>query len=264
MLFPEPAMEKCNSTGGRSIQGLVHSTESFASVDGPGVRYLIFLQGCPMRCRFCHNPDTWQTDPQKALSASFQAPEKLIRKALRFRPYWGTEGGITVSGGEPLLQMDFLLELFQRAKAANIHTCLDTSGAPFTHEEPFYSQFLELMKYTDLVLLDLKMMDREGHQSLTGQDNDNILDMARLLDKLHVPVWIRHVLVPGVTDDEQDLRDMAAFIQSLQNVKRVEVLPYHTLGTYKWKELGLSYSLENVDPPSLEEVKKAKEILHAF
>ena len=130
MLFPEPAMEKCNSTGGRSIQGLVHSTESFASVDGPGVRYLIFLQGCPMRCRFCHNPDTWQTDPQKALSASFQAPEELIRKALRFRPYWGTEGGITVSGGEPLLQMDFLLELFQRAKAANIHTCLDTSGNP--------------------------------------------------------------------------------------------------------------------------------------
>lgn len=264
MLFPEPAMEKCNSTGGRSIQGLVHSTESFASVDGPGVRYLIFLQGCPMRCRFCHNPDTWQTDPQKALSASFQAPEELIRKALRFRPYWGTEGGITVSGGEPLLQMDFLLELFQRAKAANIHTCLDTSGAPFTHEEPFYSQFLELMKYTDLVLLDLKMMDREGHQSLTGRDNANILDMARLLDKLHVPVWIRHVLVPKVTDDEQDLRDMAAFIQSLQNVKRVEVLPYHTLGTYKWKELGLSYSLENVDPPSSEEVKKAKEILHAF
>lgn len=264
MLFPEPAMEKCKTTGGRSIQGLVHSTESFASVDGPGVRYLIFLQGCPMRCRFCHNPDTWQTDPQKALSASFQTPEELIRKALRFRPYWSTEGGITVSGGEPLLQMDFLLELFQRAKAANIHTCLDTSGAPFTHEEPFYSQFLELMKYTDLVLLDLKMMDRAGHLSLTGRDNDNILDMARLLDKLHVPVWIRHVLVPGVTDDEQDLRDMAAFIQSLQNVKRVEVLPYHTLGTYKWKELGLSYSLENVDPPSLEEVKKAKEILHAF
>ena len=219
MLFPEPAMEKCNSTGGRSIQGLVHSTESFASVDGPGVRYLIFLQGCPMRCRFCHNPDTWQTDPQKALSASFQAPEELIRKALRFRPYWGTEGGITVSGGEPLLQMDFLLELFQRAKAANIHTCLDTSGAPFTHEEPFYSQFLELMKYTDLVLLDLKMMDREGHQSLTGRDNDNILDMARLLDKLHVPVWIRHVLVPKVTDDEQDLQDMAAFIQSLSKCK---------------------------------------------
>ena len=264
MLFPEPAMEKCNSTGGRSIQGLVHSTESFASVDGPGVRYLIFLQGCPMRCRFCHNPDTWQTDPQKASSASLQTPEELIQKALRFRPYWGTEGGITVSGGEPLLQMDFLLELFQRAKAANIPPCLDTSGAPFTHEEPFYSQFLELMKYTDLVLLDLKMMDREGHQSLTGRDNDNILDMARLLDKLHVPVWIRHVLVPKVTDDEQDLRDMAAFIQSLQNVKRVEVLPYHTLGIYKWKELGLSYSLENVDPPSLEEVKKAKEILHAF
>ena len=263
MLFPEPAMEKCNSTGGRSIQGLVHSTESFASVDGPGVRYLIFLQGCPMRCRFCHNPDTWQTDPQKALSASFQAPEELIRKALRFRPYWGTEGGITVSGGEPLLQMDFLLELFQRAKAANIHTCLDTSGVPFTHEEPFYSQFLELMKYTDLVLLDLKMMDPAGHLGLTGRGNDNILDMARLLDELGVPVWIRHVLVPGLTDKETDLREMDAFIRSLANVERVEVLPYHTLGVYKWKELGIPYSLEDVLPPSAEEMEKAGRLLHA-
>ena len=264
MLFPEPAMETCKTSGGRSRQGLVHSTESFASVDGPGVRYLIFLQGCPMRCRFCHNPDTWQTAPEKAPSSSFHTADELIQKALRFRSYWGADGGITVSGGEPLLQMDFLLELFQKAKSLNIHTCLDTSGAPFTHEDPFYTRFLEVMKYTDLVLLDLKMMDRAGHLYLTGRNNTNILDMARLLDELHVPVWIRHVLVPGVTDDKQDLRDMAAFIRSLQNVKRVEVLPYHTLGTYKWKELGLSYSLENVNPPSSEEVKKAKEILHAF
>lgn len=264
MLFPEPAMEECRNMGKYKIQGLIHSTESFASVDGPGIRFLIFLQGCPLRCRFCHNPDTWQSDIQKAPSASLQTPEELIEKALRFRPYWGTEGGITVSGGEPLMQIDFLLSLFRLAKEKKIHTVLDTSGAPFTTAEPFFEKFNQLMMNTDLVLLDLKEMNPTRHKSLTGFTNENILTLAHFLSEKNIPVWIRHVLVPGVTDDIQDMMDMAAFIHTLKNVKRVEVLPYHTLGTYKWKELGIPYSLENINPPSDEEIKKAKEILHAF
>lgn len=264
MSLPEPAMEKCRDMGKYKMQGLIHSTESFASVDGPGIRFLIFLQGCPMRCRFCHNPDTWQSDIQKAPSAYLQTPEELIKKALRFRPYWGKEGGITVSGGEPLMQIDFLLSLFRLAKKKKIHTVLDTSGAPFTTTEPFFQKFNDLIMYTDLVLLDLKAMDPIRHKSLTGYTNENILALARFLSEKSIPVWIRHVLVPGVTDDAQDMKNMSSFIHSLKNVKRVEVLPYHTLGIYKWKELGIPYSLENVNPPSDEEMEKAKEILHAF
>lgn len=245
---------------GGHITGLVHSTESFGSVDGPGIRFLVFLQGCPLRCRFCHNPDSWALTSDQALRIR---ADELLAQALRYRPYWGKSGGITVSGGEPLLQLDFLIEFFRRAKEAGVHTALDTSGASFTREEPFYSRFLELMKYVDLVLLDLKMMDPGGHRKLTGRGNDNILDMAGLLDTLSVPVWIRHVLVPGLTDEERDLREMDAFIRSLSNVERVEVLPYHTLGVYKWKELGIPYSLEDVLPPSAGEIEKAGRLLHA-
>lgn len=247
-----------------NAKGLIHSTESFASVDGPGVRYLIFLQGCTMRCRFCHNPDTWQMRGQNTPSATWHTAGELIQKALRFRPYWGTKGGITVSGGEPLLQIDFLLELFSLAKKEGIHTALDTSGIPFTREEPFFQKFRQLLSCTDLVLLDLKEMDPEGHKKLTGHSNENILTLARFLSDMDIPVWIRHVLVPGVTDDEEDLIKMARFIGTLKNVKRVEVLPYHTLGVYKWKALGIPYSLENVSPPSDSQLKKAREILHAF
>lgn len=243
-----------------TIKGLVHSTESFGSVDGPGIRFLIFLQGCPLRCRFCHNPDTWSRASQEARVLT---SDELLSCALRCRPYWSRGGGITVSGGEPLLQMEFLVDFFKKAKEAGIHTCLDTSGAPFTREEPFYSQFLKLLDYVDLVLLDLKMMDPQEHLRLTGKRNDNILDMARLLDELGVPVWIRHVLVPGLTDDETDLHKMDAFIHTLSNVERIEVLPYHTLGVYKWKELGIPYSLENALPPSPEEIKRAGRLLHA-
>lgn len=264
MSSPEPAMGTYKNMDGQKILGRIHSTESFSSVDGPGIRFLIFLQGCPMRCRFCHNPDTWQTDVTKAPSARLQTPEELLEKALRFRPYWGSEGGITVSGGEPLLQMDFLLAFFRLAKEKKIHTALDTSGAPFTTAEPFFQKFTQLMRYTDLILLDLKAMDPRQHKSLTGRTNKNILDLARFLSEKNIPVWIRHVLVPGLTDNAQDMREMSAFIQSLKNVKRVEVLPYHTLGAYKWKELGIPYSLENTSPPSPQVMKDAEEILHVF
>ncbi len=237
--------------------GYVHSLESFGSVDGPGVRYLIFLSGCSMRCQFCHNPDTWEMNAGCAYTA-----DGLLKKALRFREYWGTEGGITVSGGEPLLQIEFLTELFQKAKVKGVHTAIDTSGSPFSRKEPFFGKFQELMKYTDLLLLDVKQMDEEKHRVLTGRTNQNILDLARYLSEIKKPVWIRHVLVPGRSDFDGDLQKLHAFIQTLHNVERVEVLPYHTLGAYKWKELGYEYPLEGVEPPSAERIRNANQILH--
>ena len=208
-------------------KGYVHSLESFGSVDGPGVRYVIFLTGCAMRCQFCHNPDTWDMTTGTPYTAG-----ELLDKACRYRSYWKSEGGITVSGGEPLLQIDFLLELFKEAKKRNIHTTLDTSGNPFTTEEPFYSKWLELMEYTDLILLDIKHIDEEQHKILTGQTNRNILDMARHLSDMGKPVWIRHVLVPERNDKDEYLHQLADFIHTLKNVEKVEVLPYHTLGVF--------------------------------
>ena len=242
---------------GQGKVGYVHSLESFGSVDGPGVRYLIFLSGCSMRCQFCHNPDTWEMNAGCAYTA-----DGLLKKALRFREYWGTEGGITVSGGEPLLRIELLRGLFQKAKVKGVHTAIDTSGSPFSRKEPFFGKFQELMKYTDLLLLDVKQMDEEKHRVLTGRTNQNILDLARYLSEIKKPVWIRHVLVPGRSDFDGDLQKLHAFIQTLHNVERVEVLPYHTLGAYKWKELGYEYPLEGVEPPSAERIRNANQILH--
>ncbi len=236
--------------------GRVHSLESFGSADGPGVRYVIFLSGCHMRCQFCHNPDTWDLRAGREYTAS-----ELIQTALRYRSYWGSEGGITVSGGEPLLQIDFLLELFSEAKKKDIHTTLDTSGNPFTREEPFFSKWKELMEVTDLVLLDIKHIDEEGHRILTGQSGENIKEMARLMSDLGQPMWIRHVLVPERNDKDEYLHALAAFIRELRTVERVEVLPYHTLGVFKWENLGVPYPLEGIDPPSPERVAHAKQIL---
>ena len=205
------------------ILGRIHSVESFGSADGPGVRYIVFLKGCNMRCKYCHNPDTWaKTDDGQLMSAS-----EVLKKALRYKNYWKSKGGITVSGGEALLQIDFVTELFRLAKEAGVNTCLDTSGNPFTREEPFFGKFNELMKYTE-----------------NGK-----------------AMWIRHVLVPGVTDDEDQLTRLKAFIDTLSTVERVEILPYHTLGVFKWKELGIPYQLEHVEPPTKEDVERAEKIL---
>ena len=202
-------MEQANE-----IKGYVHSLESFGSVDGPGVRYVIFLTGCAMRCQFCHNPDTWNLKKGTLYTA-----DELLKTALRYRTYWGDKGGITVSGGEPLLQIDFLIELFRKAKEAGVHTTLDTSGNPFTREEPFFGKVQELMKYTDLVMLDIKH------------------------------------------NDDGALGKLREFIDGLSNVEKVEVLPYHTLGAYKWKELGYEYPLEGIDPPTKERIENANKIL---
>ena len=240
------------------MQGAVHSTESFGAVDGPGIRFVIFLKGCRMRCRYCHNVDTW--DPA---GAELRTPEELLDRAERYRSYWGRKGGITVSGGEPLLQIDFLLDLFRQAKERGIHTALDTSGQPFTRENPFFGEFLELMKVTDLVLLDIKEIDPEKHRALTGWGNGNILDMARTLSDMGKPVWIRHVLVPGVTDFDGDLQGLRDFLDTLANVEKVEVLPYHSMGEPKWEKLGIPYTLAGTGAPTAERLENAKLILGA-
>ena len=211
-----------------------------------------------MRCQFCHNPDTW-----KMQSGTQYTADELLDKAMKYRAYWGSKGGITVSGGEPLLQIDFLIELFRKAKEAGIHTTLDTSGNPFTREEPFFDKFKELMKYTDLILLDIKQIDDEQHKILTGHSNQNILDMAKYLSDIGKPVWIRHVLVPERSDKDEYLERLHDFISGLSNVEKVEVLPYHTLGTFKWKELGMEYPLEGINPPTKERVENAKQKLGA-
>lgn len=237
--------------------GYIHSLESFGSVDGPGVRYVIFVSGCGMRCQFCHNPDTWDRKTGTAYTA-----DELLQKALRYQRYWGKNGGITVSGGEPMLQLEFLTELFQKAKALGIHTTLDTSGSPFTRIEPMFGKIKELLEVTDLVMLDIKEIKEEKHQILTGRSNANILDMARYLNEIGKPMWIRHVLVPERSDCDEDLIELYEFLQSLHHVERVEVLPYHTLGAYKWKELGYEYPLEGIDPPSKERIRNANLLLH--
>ena len=242
--------------------GRVHSVESFGLVDGPGVRYVIFLQGCAMRCQFCHNPDSWETGNPAAETTD---AETLIERALRYKKYWGKDGkrgGITVSGGEPLRQMDFLTKFFQLARAKGVHTALDTAGQPFQPDDPAYlAAFDTLMASTSLVILDLKEIDPERHRQLTGKDNANILAMARHISDLGIPLWVRHVLVPGLTDDEEGLRKTADFIRSLKTVQRVEVLPYHTLGLFKWQKLGISYPLPDAVPPTAEQVRRAEELL---
>ena len=238
--------------------GHIHSTESFGAADGPGVRFIVFMQGCHMRCRYCHNPDTWKMDGGDEVTA-----DEILKRALRFKPYWGKDGGITISGGEPLLQIDFVIELFKKAKELGINTCIDTAGNPFTKEEPFFSKFEELMKYTDLLLLDLKEINPTRHKDLTGFDNSNILEMAKYLSEINKPVWIRHVLVPEHSDFDEDLDALGDFIDTLSNVDRVEILPYHTLGKFKWENLGIPYTLESISPPSAERIENAKQRIHA-
>ena len=234
----------------------VHSVESFGSVDGPGIRFVIFLKGCAMRCQYCHNPDTWDR-----AGGNLRSVDDVLSQALRYRSYWGEKGGITVSGGEALLQIQPLTELFHKAKDLGINTCLDTSAQPFSRKDGRFLAFEALMKYTDLVLLDIKHIDNDAHKRLTGWENENILDCARYLSDIHKPVWIRHVLVPGINDDDESLHRLRSFIDTLSNVERVEVLPYHDLGVYKWEQLGIPYKLTDVKPPTEESVLHARKIL---
>lgn len=247
------------------IMGKVNSWESFGAADGPGLRYVIFLQGCHMRCKYCHNPETWSLNGGEEISA-----EDAFKKVMRYKNYWGSNfdkakgritGGITISGGEALLQIDFVTEVFRLAKEQGVHTTLDTSGNPFTFEEPFKSKFDKLMEVTDLFMLDIKEIEDDKHKELTKWTNINILEMAKYLSDNGKEMWIRHVLVPGITDDEVGLKKLKSFVDDLKTVSKVEILPYHTLGLEKWKNLKIDYPLEGVKTPTKEEVKKAEELL---
>lgn len=246
----------------RESMGYIHSIETFGTVDGPGVRFVVFFQGCPMRCQYCHNPDTWDISKGKEKSA-----DEILEMFERNRSFYKT-GGITATGGEPMVQMDFLIELFSKAKEKDIHTCLDTSGIFFREEwlsEPkedtAFIKFLKLMSVTDLVMLDIKHIDEDAHVDLTGCSNYNILAFARYLDKIKKSVWIRHVVVPGITYKEESLEKFGAFLKTLSNVEKLEVLPYHTLGENKYDNLGIEYPLKGVPQLSKEEAKEAETII---
>ena len=217
--------------------GKIHSYESFGAADGPGVRFIVFLHGCGFRCVYCHNPDTWATaEPVERVTA-----EAVLEKALCYRGYWGAEGGITVSGGEPMLQAEFVAELFELAHAEGVNTCLDTAAGPFRRDS---GPVRRLLAATDTVLLDLKAMDPALHRKVTGADNASVFDCARYLAEKGIPTWIRHVNVPGITDTPGEIAALEAFVATLPNVLKTEYLPYHTYGVEKWRRLGLPYPLD--------------------
>lgn len=236
------------------IKGKVHSIETFGTVDGPGIRYIVFLQGCPLRCKYCHNRDTWNKN-----GGTEKTAEEVIQDALKYKTYMEfSGGGITVSGGEATAQPEFLYELFKLAKENGLTTCLDTSGCTKA------SDISDILDITDTVLLDLKHMIPENAKDLAGIDINTAIDFARYLDEKNIPVWIRHVLVPGVTDSEENLNKMGEFVSTLKNVDRFEILPYHTLGVHKWEELGLKYPLAGVPQAEDEDVKRAKDIIEKY
>lgn len=238
------------------MTGHIHSIESFGTVDGPGVRLVVFLQGCPMRCQYCHNPDTW-----KMAGGTEMTVDEILRQYESSRNFY-RGGGITATGGEPMMQLEFVTELFEAARKKDIHTCLDTSGVTFRRDDKeLLSKIERLLKSTSLVMLDIKHIDNEKHKPLTGHSNNNILDFARYLDELQVPVWVRHVVVPGLTDQEEDLYRLGRFIGELTNVKALDVLPYHDMGKVKYESLGMEYPLKDVPPMSKENAVAAKKII---
>ncbi len=234
--------------------GRIHSTESFGTVDGPGIRYIEFMQGCPMRCKYCHNPDTWDIHGGYEVSA-----DSLIENYLANSAFY-KNGGITVTGGEPLLQTPFVTELFEKAKEKGIHTALDTSGCVYKAENN--DQILnKLLSYTDLVMLDIKHINPKSHKELTGFDNKNILDFAKYVDSMQKDIWIRHIIVEGITDKKEDLVALGEFVASLKHLKAIDVLPYHTMGVAKYKKLGIDYPLSNLKPTSKEKAIECKKII---
>ncbi|MDE7330380.1 MAG: pyruvate formate lyase-activating protein [Clostridia bacterium] len=238
------------------MTGFIHSTESFGTVDGPGVRFVAFMQGCPMRCKYCHNPDTWAFSGGKEISA-----EELAKNALKYKSYI-EEGGVTVSGGEPLAQADFVAEFFKIIKGAGLHTALDTSGITFNPDDKnSVLKHEKVLQYTDLVLLDIKHIDCNEHKKLTGHGNKNVLAFAEYLSDTGKDMWIRHVLVPDITDSDGYLYALRDFIDTLKTVKKVEVLPYHTMGEVKYEKMGISYPLKGAAPPEDKRILNAKAIL---
>ena len=235
------------------IKGKIHSFESFGTVDGPGIRFIVFFQGCALQCKYCHNRDTWDIN---ADTIEYSA-ETVVNMAMRSKSYMiSSGGGVTLSGGEPFLQQDFLLELLTKFKEKNVHITIDTSGVI-----PLTTKVKEIINLADLILLDMKHIDDEKCKNLTGVSNMYTLEFARYLNSIGKPMWLRQVIVPGYTDDEDDLLKLKKFIKSLDNITRVDLLPYHDLGKFKWTNLNLEYPLENVPPATPEDIDRVKEIL---
>ena len=230
----------------------VHSIESFGTVDGPGIRFVLFLQGCHLQCKYCHNRDTWDIN-----GGEYKSVDEIVEKINRYKNYIiPSGGGVTVTGGEPLIQASFVLELFKKLKENGIHTCVDTS-VMFALTDGIK----EVLKYTDLVLLDIKHIDDEKCKELVGVSNKKELEFARYLSDNNIKMWIRQVLVPGYTDDGQDLLKLKNFLSTLKTVEKIQILPYHNMGKYKWEKLGLEYPLEGVREANQEDVDIAKKIL---
>ncbi len=238
------------------MSGRIHSLESFGTVDGPGTRYVVFVQGCPMRCQYCHNPDTWAMSGGKIMEA-----KDIIEQYERNAPFY-KGGGITVTGGEPLMQVDFMIELFTLAKEKGIHTCIDTSGIAYKPDnKPFIEKLDKLMALTDLVMLDIKHIDPVKHKELTSQPNEGILAFAKYLNEKKIDMWIRHVVVPGITDDDKYLFELGYFIGQFTNLKALDVLPYHDMAKKKYKELGIDYVLEDVPPMDKNKIPEKKAVI---
>lgn len=238
------------------MSGRIHSLESFGTVDGPGVRFVVFVQGCPMRCAYCHNPDTWEMNAGTIMEAA-----DIIEQYERNEGFY-KDGGITVTGGEPLMQVDFLLELFSLAKEKGIHTCIDSSGIAYNEKNTEWMKKLDrLMELTDLVMLDIKHINPEKHLELTGQPNDRILAFAQYLSDKKVDTWIRHVVVPGITDDDRYLYELGWFIGGLSSLRALDVLPYHTMGKPKYEKLGMKYKLEGVPAMDKKQVLEKKQVI---
>lgn len=237
------------------MKGYIHSTESCGTVDGPGIRFVVFFQGCPMRCLYCHNPDTWQVSTGNMMSI-----EEILAMYNTKKEFY-KNGGITCTGGEPLMQIDFLTELFEECKRQGIHTTLDTSGITFNENEEYLKKLNRLLDSTDLIMLDIKHIDREEHKKLTAQDNTNILKFAKYVDDYGITLWIRHVVVPGITFIEEYLYRLGEFIATLKNIKALDVLPYHTMGLPKYENLNMEYPLKGVNALEKEDAIKAREVI---
>jgi pyruvate formate lyase activating enzyme len=235
------------------MEGRIHSIESFGTVDGPGIRFVVFMQGCPMRCAYCHNPDSWEIN-----AGELRTVEDILKEYETYKAFL-KGGGITVTGGEPLVQLEFVTELFEEAKKREIHTCLDTSGITYREEQK--EKYIRLLNSTDLVMLDIKQMDSIKHKQLTGFANDRILEFAKFISEQEVELWVRYVAVPGLTDQEEDLVKLGEFLAELKSLKALDVLPYHTMGISKYEQMKLEYPLKDVEAMDKEKAKEIRNII---
>lgn len=234
--------------------GRIHSIETCGTVDGPGIRYIIFMQGCPLRCQYCHNPDTWKTSAGEQIDS-----DEIIKEIIKYKPYMkNSGGGLTISGGEPLLQPEFVADIFKKAKKQGIHTCIDTSG--FIGIDKIGN----VLDYTDLVLLDIKSYNKDVYKDVTGVSLEPTLNFEQELMKRNIPVWIRYVLVPNLTDNLNDIEELAKYLTTLTNVERIDVLPFHKMGEFKWEELNYEYKLKNTLEPDDLLIKETKEIFKKY